>query len=81
MKNFIPYFILFATIFKKIVSSKKDYPITNLYDVHVINKLTQPLTLHCASGDNDLGNREIAPDYDFVNSSFLLSSLARLSRN
>lgn len=65
MKIFIPYFILFATIFINFASAKKNCPITSPFDVHVINKLTQPLTLHCASGDDDLGNREIAPDYDF----------------
>ncbi|PIN24463.1 hypothetical protein CDL12_02814 [Handroanthus impetiginosus] len=66
MKNFTTYAVVLVNIFLIMASTTFGCFFTSGYHVHVTNQLPAPeLELHCASGNNDLGNHKIVQGYDF----------------
>ncbi|KAL9162030.1 hypothetical protein ABFS82_07G061100 [Erythranthe guttata] len=61
-KNLLPLLILLSTLSFQEATSKK-CPFSHEYEVHVINYLIPtskiPVSVHCESGNDDLGNHTI----------------------
>ncbi|KAI3470517.1 hypothetical protein Pfo_027180 [Paulownia fortunei] len=60
--------LLFFVVFNIFQATAHKCFLTHKIEVHVINNLpsnSAPLTLHCASGDNDLGHHTLAVNQDF----------------
>ncbi|PIN24460.1 hypothetical protein CDL12_02811 [Handroanthus impetiginosus] len=67
---YIPLFLLFTWTnhIRVIAQEKRTCFATYRYEIHVINNLppkSAPLVIHCASGDDDLGNHTLTYKQDY----------------
>ncbi|KAK6135528.1 hypothetical protein DH2020_030742 [Rehmannia glutinosa] len=69
MKNIIVCLILFANIFQSNAAlEKRKCFLSSKFQVRVANNLppyTEPIYLHCASGDDDLGRHKLERNQEF----------------
>lgn len=69
MKTLVLSLILFANLLYTMSSSEEGVCfLSKRYQVHVVNNLPgdiPPLTIHCASKDNNLGFHQLPLNYDF----------------
>lgn len=69
---FLPFLILSTNLYSHVTSSTSDNPnciFTRRFEVHVVNMLpnSPPMTVHCKSRDDDLGEHTVVywQDYNF----------------